>query len=67
MRSFYETWFGAFPGHMYTNELTGFQSYFLTFSSGARLEIMKSPATGDPLGQPGPATAGYAHLAFSLG
>ena len=67
MRSFYETCFGAFAGNMYSNESTGFQSYFLTFPSGARLEIMRSPVTENPEGEPRPATAGYAHIAFSLG
>lgn len=40
LRVFYETYFGAVSNDKYTNEKKGFHSYFLTFDSGARLEIM---------------------------
>ena len=66
MRSFYETWFEAEVGRKYTNLAKGFESYFLTFPSGARLEIMRSIELSD-----GPAPQnicpGYAHIAFSVG
>lgn len=42
MRVFYGTWFDAEVGRRYTKLDKGFESYFLTFSSGARLEIMRS-------------------------
>ena len=65
--SFYERWFGAFVGRIYLNESKGFSSCFLTFSSGARLEIMKSEEVRAPgREKPGP-LPGYAHIAFSTG
>lgn len=40
LRGYYEQYFGAQSNTKYTNPTTGFESYFLTFKSGARLEIM---------------------------
>ena len=40
LRGYYETYFGGKANAKYTNPTTGFESYFLTFKSGARLEIM---------------------------
>jgi len=39
-RNFYETYFGCAAGKKYRNQETGFESYFISFDSGARLEIM---------------------------
>lgn len=64
MRQFYMTYFGATAGVKYHNPKTTFQSYFLTFSDGARLEI----GTKEGLNSSDRAVStGYAHLAFSLG
>ena len=43
LRGYYEQYFGGQSNDKYTNPTTGFQSYFLTFKSGARLEIMSKP------------------------
>ena len=43
LKTYYETHFGGQSNAKYTNPTTGFQSYFLTFASGARLEIMSKP------------------------
>jgi 2-haloacid dehalogenase len=56
-RGFYERWFKANAGTKYSSTKRDFQSYFLSLSSGARLELMKSPAES-----PRPA-----HLAVSVG
>lgn len=60
-RAFYETYFGGVAGALYHNPKTGLQSYFLSFTDGARLELMTRP-------QLKPAGAGmhvgWAHLAF---
>ena len=65
LRSFYVTHFGASAGEKYRNPRKGFQSYFLSFTSGARIEIMASTA----LAESGPTDPcpGYAHLALSVG
>lgn len=43
LKAFYETYFGGKASGKYTNAGTGFQSYFLVFQSGARLELMSKP------------------------
>jgi lactoylglutathione lyase len=65
LKSFYVTHFGAIAGEKYTNPRSGFQSYFLSFASGPRLELMTNGtlAEADRV-SPRP---GYAHLALSVG
>jgi len=65
MKDFYVGYFGARAGARYTNASTGFSSYFLTFSSGARLELMNAP--GLAAGSRGGLRAGLAHFAVALG
>ena len=43
LKDFYVKYFGAIPNKKYTNSIKSFQSYFLTFESGARLELMTMP------------------------
>lgn len=43
LKVYYTKYFGAISNEKYTNEKKNFQSYFLTFDSGARLEIMSMP------------------------
>jgi lactoylglutathione lyase len=43
LKEYYTKYFGGISNEKYTNEKNQFQSYFLTFKSGARLEIMKMP------------------------
>ncbi|MCM1024349.1 MAG: VOC family protein [Prevotella sp.] len=63
-KDFFVKYFGASAGKLYRNERTGFSSYFLTFESGSRLEIMNRPGVcageNRPLG-------GFHHIAFSVG
>ncbi len=63
-REFYTEFFGGRAGAKYTNPKTGFQSYFLEFDGGARLEIMHQYGL-----QPGYTGqhCGYSHVAFSAG
>lgn len=64
-KGFFTTYFGAQPGELYHNRKTGFRSYFLRCSDGARLELMQKPGIADA-GKP-PARTGYIHLALSVG
>jgi lactoylglutathione lyase len=66
LKSFYERFFGAAAGSRYHNPKTQFASYFLSFESGGRLELMTHPdvTSGSALGAK---HGGYAHLAFSVG
>lgn len=65
-KAFFETYFDAKSNALYHNQKTGFQSYFLTFESGARLEIMTRGADLQE-GSQDLLFTGYHHLAFSLG
>jgi lactoylglutathione lyase len=67
LKHFYETYFGANSGTRYLNEKKQFQSYFLTFASGARLELMQRPDVPHLGKQPGQEFIGYAHLAIAVG
>ena len=64
-REFFETYFEGTAGEKYHNQRTGFMSYFLSFSDGARLEIMTKPDryTEDKEEN----RLGFVHLAFSVG
>ena len=68
LKTFYQTYFDAQANTKYINEKKQFQSYFLQFASGARLEIMQrpdiSPVKREKIEQE---FMGYAHLAFSVG
>ena len=46
LKEYYMKYFGAKPNDKYINPLKQFESYFLSFESGARLELMKM--TGIP-------------------
>lgn len=64
MKEFYEKYFGAVSGEKYSNT-SGFSSYFLSFSSGARLEIMSNTRLEyRPVQE---MVNGISHLAFSVG
>ncbi len=39
----FERYFGAKPNHKYRNSLTHFESYFLSFEGGSRIELMRRP------------------------
>jgi len=64
---FYAEYFGASVGPKYENPLKGFESRFLTFQSGARLELMKTSVLRPLNHEPGIHRMGLTHLAFSLG
>lgn len=64
-KDFFIRYFGAKAGAEYHNPQTDFRSYFLSFSDGARLEIMTRPRL--ECRQEQPLQTGYAHLAFSVG
>ena len=64
-KNFFENYFQAVSNDGYYNKNTGFRSYFLSFDSGARLEIMNKPDMIDrekPL-----AATGFIHIALSIG
>ena len=64
-RVFFEKYLGGVSNDVYQNKTTGFQSYFISFDDGARLELMKKPDMED--GEKALNRTGYAHVAFSVG
>jgi len=67
LKNFYVDYFGARANTKYYNPAKGFQSYFLTFDSGARLELMYMPDipknTNDTVDKQ---HLGIIHLAFGV-
>jgi lactoylglutathione lyase len=63
LRMFYETYFGGKSNNKYINPKTQFASYFLTFASGARLELMQKPSID---AHSKDTAIGYTHLAFAV-
>lgn len=47
LKNYYMKYYGGRPNNKYRNETKQFESYFLTFKSGARLEIMSMPNIPD--------------------
>ncbi len=67
LKDFYIKYFEATANNQYSNPVTGFKSYFLSFKSGARLEIMMKPGipenTNDTVEKQ---HKGIIHLAFAV-
>ena len=65
-KCFYERYFAGEAGDLYINESKQFRSYFLNFTDGCRLELMKRP---NLVVKPKSETiyTGFHHLAFSVG
>ena len=67
LKDYYCKFFGAMSNEKYTNERKQFSSYFLSFASGARLELMSMtgvpPNTNDTIKAQ---YEGIIHLAFGV-
>ncbi|MCB9340443.1 MAG: VOC family protein [Lewinellaceae bacterium] len=67
VRSFYETWFQAKAGEKYVNPTKNFQSYFLSFENGCRLELMHQPQVPENQNDVEKQSLGLIHFAVSVG
>lgn len=67
MRAFYEQYFGATSNEKYINQAKEFSSYFLSFTSGARLEIMHMTSVVANKNAIEPQAMGLIHFAMSTG
>ncbi|MFZ3071300.1 MAG: VOC family protein [Anaerolineaceae bacterium] len=65
VKDFYTRFFGAVANQKYHNPKTGLQTYFLSFESGARIELMTRPDLAPS--EKSLCTTGYTHIAFRLG
>lgn len=67
LRNYYVSFFDGQSNEMYINPKTQFQSYFISFESGARLEIMSMPNIPDNTNDTINAQhKGIIHIAFSV-
>ena len=64
LRDFYVRYFGGVSNDKYTNPDKGFESYFVAFGGGCRLELMRRT---DIQGRNSAMQLGLCHLAFELG
>jgi lactoylglutathione lyase len=67
MRTFYINYFNAVSNELYINEKKQYRSYFLSFESGARLELMQMNSVATNLNSVGTRYFGLNHFAFSTG
>jgi len=49
LKGYYVKYFNGMANKKYTNKVTGFESYFISFDSGSRLEIMQKPGIPENL------------------
>jgi len=66
-KAFYEKYFGAKAGEKYINQSKNFQSYFLSFNEGSRLELMNKPEIPDNANNVLNQNLGLIHFAISVG
>jgi lactoylglutathione lyase len=67
LKDYYVKYFDGLANKKYTNETNQFQSYFLTFKSGARIEIMSMPGIPENLNDRiSKQHKGIIHLAFGV-
>jgi lactoylglutathione lyase len=67
LKSFYSHYFQATSGDKYFNARKNFQSYFLMFDDGCRLELMQMPGVPVSANDVYKQFTGLIHIAFSLG
>ncbi|MBL7834456.1 MAG: VOC family protein [Cyclobacteriaceae bacterium] len=67
LREFYVMFFDGTCSSKYVNPVTQFESYFIRFGNGARLELMYKPNVPENLNDPIEQYRGIIHLAFDAG
>jgi lactoylglutathione lyase len=66
-KHFYTSYFGVIAGPNYVNPAKGFESCFLSFDNGARLEAMTTTSLSLDQTPRGAQRLGLTHLAISVG
>lgn len=67
MKRFYETYFHGQANIKYRNDKKQFESYFLTFAEGCRLELMNRPNVPQNINDLMKEYIGIIHFAISVG
>lgn len=65
-KEFYQKYFGAVSNEKYHNPVKNFESYFLSFDQGCRIEIMTRPDIKESENSYQSQQFGIIHLAFSV-
>lgn len=66
-KEFYVRYFQASAGPLYINPAKGFESCFLSFPDGARIEVMRTTSIAPVVLEPGAQRMGLTHFAISTG
>ena len=67
MKDYYAKYFNGRPNKKYFNKDKHFESYFVSFDSGTRLELMQMPGIPQNLNDPaGKQYQGIIHLSFGM-
>ena len=67
LKDYYAKYFNGRPNKKYLNKDRHFESYFVSFDSGTRLELMQMPGIPQNLNDPaGKQYQGIIHLSFGL-
>lgn len=67
LKDFYCKYFNAHPNQKYENVRKQFQSYFLSFDDGTRLELMQMPDIPEYQNDPIKQFKGFIHIAIAVG
>jgi lactoylglutathione lyase len=67
LKDFYTRYFGAKAGAKYHNPSKNFESYFLSFDKGCRLELMHKPEIPETRNDAHQQFTGIIHFAISVG
>ena len=67
MKFFYEKYFKGPAGELYHNTTKNFKSYFLSFDTGCRLELMHRPIIPQNINDLNKEYIGLIHFAISVG
>lgn len=67
MKGFYTKYFNAEANDIYHNPKTGFNSYFLSFGNGTKLELMQMPTIDETRNSEEKQLLGYVHITMSVG
>ena len=65
LKAFYEQYFDGRANEKYVNPEKGFSSYFLTFASGSRLELMQMQGVPEVYRDLDRQFTGFIHMAFA--
>ena len=67
LKKFYTKYFNCTAENKYHNASNDFESYFLSFDNGTRLELMQMPSIPNNLNNPKVQYKGIIHIAISVG